>query len=209
MLTMLTGNFHGYLFYELTRYNSTVELTNSIIDRFPEKDFVIVAPTDELYPVIKYGWHEELLAFVQNTATENYTLSPSHVFIYVEKRPIQYAQAYFFQGPAWLAQEKYMDIYWDKYSKKYPDTGASQAPKITAAVVSKEEAGKEIPEYWNSWFTYTKLDSRTILESKAYNWCQRYLNQHPFEMNVYYEDEDFICYYLKQEPDMPYNLGTN
>lgn len=29
------GVFHGYLYYELTRYNSVVELTNSIIDEYP------------------------------------------------------------------------------------------------------------------------------------------------------------------------------
>lgn len=206
---ILFGHFHGYLFYELTRYNSVVELTNSIIEQFPEKDYVIVAPTDELYPVIRYGWHEELLSFVTKSGGENYTLSPKYVFIYVEKKPLQYAQAYFFQGPPWLAQEKYKDRYWDKYSKKYPDTGASQAPKITAAAVSKEEAKKEIPKYWNDWFVYTKFDSRTILESKAYVWCQQFLKRHPQEMDVYYEDEDFVCYYFKQNPEMPFNLGMN
>lgn len=209
ILTIVSGHFHGYLFYELTRYNSVVESTNCIIDNFPEKAYVIVAPTDELYPVIQHGWHEELQTFIGNSASESYTLSPEHVFIYVEKRPLQYAQAYFFQGPSWLAQEKYMDIYWDKYSKKYPDTGASQAPEITATKVSVEEAEKEIPKYWNSWFTYTKLESRTILESKAYVWCRRFLSQHPGEMEIYYEDDDFVCYHIRQNPDMPYNLGTN
>lgn len=209
IVTVLSGNFHGYLFYELTRYNAVVELTNSIIDRFPEKDYVLVAPTDELYPVIRYGWHEELQTFVNNSSSESYTLSPEHVFIYVEKKPIQYAQAYFFDGPSWLAQEKYKDIYWDKYSKKYPDTGASQAPAITASEVSKKEAEKEIPEYWNDWFTYTKLDSRTILESKAYERCRQLMRQCPSGMEVYYEDEAFVCYHLTQEPDKLYNLGTN
>lgn len=73
---------------------------------------MVAAPTDELYPVIKYGWHEELLNFVENVKQEGYTLMPEHVFIYVEKKPILYAQAYFFEGPAWLAEEKYEDIYW-------------------------------------------------------------------------------------------------
>lgn len=207
--TIVLGHFHGYLFYELTRYNAAVELTNTIIESFPKKDYVIVAPTDELYPVIKYGWHEELQTFIRNTESESYTLSPGHVFIYVEKRPLQYAQAYFFQGPSWLAQEKYMDIYWDKYSKKYPDTGASQAPKITASEVSEKAAGKQMPEYENSWFTYTKHDSRTILESKAYDWCRRFQRQHPLEMDIYYEDDDFVCYYFRQDLGMPFNLGMN
>ncbi len=57
---LLLGNYRGFLFYELTRYNSTVKVTDSIIDTFPKKSYTIVAPTDELYPVILDGWHEEL-----------------------------------------------------------------------------------------------------------------------------------------------------
>ena len=30
---------------------------------------------------------------------------------------------------------------------------------------------------------------------------------HPFEMNVYYEDENFVCYYFKQNPFALYDLA--
>lgn len=209
VLTVLTGHFHGYLFYELTRYNGTVEVTSSIIDSFPEKSYVVVAPTDELYPVIKYGWHEELLRFVQNTEQEGYTLTPEYVFIYVEKKPILYAQAYFFEGPSWLAREKYKDIYWDKYSKKYPDTGATQAPELLASQVAEEEAEKPLIDYGNAWLSYTRLENRTIMESKAYEWCERFKELHPQDMKVYYEDEDFVCYYFRQDDNLQYDLGIN
>lgn len=207
-LTIFTGHFHGYLFFELTRYNSAVEVTNSIIDTFPEKSYVLIAPTDELYPIIKYGWHEELLSFVENSNHENYALLPEHVFIYVEKKPLLYAQAYFFEGPSWLAQEKYKDIYWDKYSKKYPYTGAVQAPDITASQVSETEAQKELINYGNQWLFYTRFENRTILESKAYHWCQRFMKLHPSKMEVYYEDDAFVCYYLRNDGIFQYRSGT-
>ncbi len=205
-LTILTGHFHGYLFFELSRYNAAVEMTNLVIEQFPEKSYVIVAPTDELYPVIEYGWHEELLTFVSKIADEGYTFAPEHVFFFVEKKPLQYAQAYFFDGPSWLAQSKYKDIYWDKYSGKYPDTGATQAPEINTSEVSEEEAQKDLIIYENPWFSYTRLPSRTILESKVYDWCRKFAEIYPENMKIYYEDDAFVCYYLRQNEGAQYNL---
>lgn len=199
--TILTGHFHGYLFFELSRYNAAVEVTNAIIEEFPEKSYVVVSPTDELYPLIEHGWHEELLTFVKSADDAEYMLSSEHVFVFVEKRPLQYAQAYFFEGPEWLAQTKYKDIYWKKYSKKYPDTGAVQAPDTNASEISEEEAGKELIEYSNPWFSYIKLPARTILEAKAYELCQGFLEAHPESAKVYYEDDDFICYHFRQNGD--------
>ena len=28
-------------------------------------------------------------------------------------------------------------------------------------------------------------------------------------MSVYYEDDDFVCYYFEQEPHSPYNLAID
>ena len=207
VLIVVSGNYRGFLFYELTKYNSVVSVTNSIIDTFPENSYVVVAPTDELYPVIQSGGHMELLSFVKNIRNKNYELAAEYIFVYVEKRPILYAQAYFFEGPSWIGEEKYMEIYWDKYSKKYPESGASQAPEIISGEVSEEEAGKDLVEYQNPWLEYTRFENRTVLESKAYEWCQRFQEEHPSEMKVYYEDENFVCYYFRQNPGEFYNLG--
>lgn len=206
-LVVLSGSYHGFLFYELTRYNEVVDVTNSIIASFDKGSFVLVAPTDELYPAIDYGWHEETLEFIEKSGNKDYTIDAEHIFIYVEKKPLLYAQAYFFEGPSWIAKEKYMDIYWDKYSEKYPDSGASQAPHIKASEVSETAAEKEIPEIWNRWFLYTRLENRTILESKIYHWCQQFLEQHPADMDIYYEDDNFVCYEIRQESGKRYNLG--
>lgn len=205
---ILTGNYHGYLFYELTRCRQAVAVTNRIIEEFPAGSFVVVAPTDELYPVSPYGWHEELLSFVRNSENGEYFLPTQHIFIYVEKKPFRYSQAHFFTGPSWLAEEKYQDIYWDKYSKKYPEKGSSQAPEVDASQISVEAAQTAMEELDKGWRAYTRLDRRTALESKAYGWCRRFAERYPMALKVYYEDEDFVCYYLEQEPgEEPYNLG--
>ncbi len=134
---LLLGNYRGFLFYELTRYNSTVKVTDSIIDTFPKKSYTIVAPTDELYPVILDGWHEELKSFAEQCTDPEYTLPTEYIFLYVEKKPLLYAQSHFFQGPFWLGEEKYMDTYWKRYSKKYPYSGASQSPEIKTAELTE------------------------------------------------------------------------
>lgn len=206
VLTILTGHFHGYLFFELSRYNAAVEAANLIAEKFPEKSYVIVSPTDELYPTIEDGWHEELLTFISNINNEEYTFASEHAFFFIEKKPLQYAQAYFFEGPPWLAQMKYKDIYWDKYSNKYPDTGAAQAPGINASEISEEEAQKNLVIYENSWFSYTRLPARTILEAKAYDWCRKYAELHPENTEVYYEDDAFICFYFRNIDSSQYSL---
>ncbi|NBJ03219.1 hypothetical protein D3Z62_24815 [Lachnospiraceae bacterium] len=207
VFAMLTGNYRGFLFYELSRYNSAVEVTNSIIEEFPQYSYTIVAPTDELYPVNLYGWHEELQMFVEKCSDTEYTLPSEYVFIYVEKKPLLYAQAHFFEGPFWMGEEKYSEIYWKKYSKKFPDSGASQAPEIKTSEISEDAAQSDIVESENEWFSYKQLENRTILESKAYECCQRFGETYPQAMKAYYEDDDFVCYYYRQNTGTLYNLG--
>lgn len=199
---VLTGNYRGYLFYEITRYNSAAVVTDSIVDNFPKDSYVIISPTDELYPVIEDGWHEELLTFIENTKQPDYTLPHEYVFIYVEKRPLLYAQTHFFDGPFWLAG----DQYWEKYSEGKPNGSVSRGSNVAAGEISDMDAQKEIPDAAD-WEIYTHLAHRTVLESKAYDWCQRFMQSYPYELNVYYEDESFVCYYLAQNVNSPYRLG--
>lgn len=204
---LLLGNYRGFLFYELTRYNSTVKVTDSIIDTFPKKSYTIVAPTDELYPIILDGWHEELKSFAEQCTDPEYTLPTEYIFLYVEKKPLLYAQSHFFQGPFWLGEEKYMDTYWKRYSKKYPYSGASQLPEIKTAELTENTLQDTREESDNEWHSYTRLEERTRLEARVYDWCRRFSKLHPGVLDVYYEDEDFVCYYLRQDPGRLYHLG--
>lgn len=180
----LFGVYHEYLHYSLTRYDSAVRVTDSIIEEFPRDSYIIISPYEELCQVDLYGDHKDLFDFIEECNKESYSLPAEYVFIYVEKKPIVYRQTYYFSGPAWL--------------------GKSNASKIRFTEISKEEAKKDM-----SGFTHKigYREGRTILESKAYEWSQNFLQRYPSVMKVYYEDEEFVCYYFEQDVDVPYNLA--
>lgn len=196
--TMLTGTFHGYLYYELTRYNGAVMTTCSIIRNLPRGSYTIVSPVDETYQVIGYGWHEELVGFINQSADPEYTLPSEYVFIYVEKKPIEYAQSHFFTGPRWLAWEKYPEYY---------SSYVSQCPDITHTEISERLVASGLARFMVASSSYSNLETRTILESTAYQWCQDFDKIYPHELRVYYEDDDFICYYFRQNTLRLYRLG--
>lgn len=124
-------------------------------------------------------------------------LPTEYIFVYVEKRPIQYAQSHFFTGPDWLAEEKYTSYY---------TTYFSEGNSINASEISREQAEKEMMTFSKLSQTYSNLDSRTILESKAYEWCRKFEASYPQEMKVYYEDENFCCYMIRQNTYRLYQL---
>ena len=197
--TQYLGIFHSYLYYELTRYNSVVEVTNDIIGEYPQNSYTIISCTDELYQVIEYGRHEELLTFLQNVEDDRYeyTIPTRYLFLYVEKKPIQYAQSHFFDGPKWLAWEKYPEFY---------SSSVSAGSQVNAGDISAEMAARKIMTYSKVSSTYSNLESRIIVQSKAYEWSQAFEKKYPLEMKVYYEDEDFVCYIIPQNLYKLYSL---
>ncbi len=208
---VVTGHYHGSLYCEIYRLEAAATVTDSILESFPENSYVIVAPTDERYPVLGRGWHEELVHFIEQCEEADYMLPQEYIFLYVEKKPLLYAQTYFPDGPAWLAGENYRERYWEKYSGKNPYGDISRNGHIITGEISEEAAGKDLPlsDKADQWELYTRLENRTVLESKVYEWCQRFMQRYPYEMNVYYEDDDFVCYYLVQDLQDPYRLGWN
>lgn len=195
-LVWFSGNYHGYLYYELTRYNAAVMVTNEIINTLPQYTYTIVSPTDEIYQVIEHGRHEELVTFLGEKKEEDYTLPTEYVFIYVEKKPIKYAHSHFFSGPAWLAEEKYQELY-----KEY-----SLCPEIIQGEISKQAAGSDLVTFNKPSTAYANMGSRIIIESKAYAWCLRFMELYPYELKTFYEDDDFVCYYFKQNTQYLYDL---
>ncbi len=196
-VTVVFGNYHGFFYQFLTRYNATVMVTNSIIDNFPKYKYTIVSPTEEMYQVIEYGRHEELLTFIEEVQKKNYTLPTEYVFLFVEKKPIQYYQPRFLDGPSWLGSTK--------YTERYPRI--SVYPDVAAWEISEEAALKDTILYDLASDSYKNIENRTILESKLYLWCQNFSKLHPFEFHVYYEDENFVCYYFRQNPYALYDLA--
>ncbi len=192
-------NYHHFLYYELTRYRAEVAVMNHIIQNYPKDEFTVVSPTDGLYHVIAYGRHEELVDFLHKAADGRYFIPTEHVFIFIEKKPLVYAQNHIAQGPAFLGRPDNRDQY-VQFGRPW-----SVAPTITATEISPEAAREDLGEY-NKPFDYYRYD-RTVVESKAYAWCQRFAELYPSEVDIYYEDDSFVCYYFRQEPNAPYDLA--
>lgn len=196
------GVYHGYLYYELTRYNSVVNLTNRIASEYPKQRYTIISTTDEIYQVIESGWHEEILDFYYKSKLEKYYIPTEYLFFYVEKNPIQYAQYHFFAGPRWLAQKKYSQYY------KCSNAVISEGSAIKSSKISEDVLGEPLTDMGKASDAYSNLKNRTILESELYFWCQDFKARLPYEIQVYYEDEDVVCYMIKQNPEHLYNLGS-
>lgn len=196
------GVYHGYLYYELTRYNSVVNLTNRIASEYPKQRYTIISTTDEIYQVIESGWHEEILDFYYKSKLEKYYIPTEYLFFYVEKNPIQYAQYHFFAGPRWLAQKKCSQYY------KYSNAVISEGSAIKSSKISEDVLGEPLTDMGKASDAYSNLKNRTILESELYFWCQDFKARLPYEIQVYYEDEDVVCYMIKQNPEHLYNLGS-
>ena len=53
---------------------------------------------------------------------------------------------------------------------------------------------------------YSDLDNRTLLQSKLYEWCVAFGELYEKEMNIYYEDDNLICYLITQNPNSLFHL---
>ena len=198
VFTNMTGTFHGYLYYELTRFNGAVMSTYRITETLPHNSYTIVSPVDELYQVIQYGLHEEAVNFVNECTKEDYTIPTEYVFLFVEKHPLGYAQSHFFRGPSWLAAEKYPALY---------ESNVSQCPAIFTATISPELAEPPFYAFPISSAAYSDLLSRTVVESRLQKWCDSFEKLYPGELKTYYEDKNFVCYYFRQNPACLYQLA--
>ncbi len=192
-MVVATGNYRGYLFYITTRYPAAAEVSNSIIASIPKGQFTIVSTTDEVYQIIEHGFHEEYLTFLKNYQKDGYYLPTPYVFFYVEKHPLRYAQYHYLNGPDWLALNRYQD---------YVNSSTSLCPELLKGEISDDKADGEIVISGSRLSSaYELLSNREIVESAAARYLRLLRSQYPNNVSVYYEDEDFVCYCLKQNPD--------
>jgi len=199
LVVCLTGSYHGFLYFDIKRYNAPVVVANRIMSSLPDNTYTIISTTDEIYQVIENGRHEEIFTFIQKQDKDNYTIPTEYLFFFIEKKPIK-PQTHYFEGPTWLAMEKYHL----KYGSN--STYCSFGTDYVSLQISDEYADKPIRYFGLQSEVYTDLESRTILESKMYRWCQKFNEIYPNELQVYYEDDEFICYYIHQNPQFLYNL---
>lgn len=181
--------YHSYLFYSYSRYPAVVEQTRDIMDNMEPQTYTIVSCVDEIYQIIEQGFHEEIVVFLKNSKEEHYNLPTEYVFCYVEKQPLVYAQHHFSHGPTWLANADYIELYSNK----------SEHPNALHGEISAEAAESDVVLPLTS-KSYSILKNRIVAQSRMYEWCQRFMELYPGQMQTVYEDDAFVCYAFRQNP---------
>lgn len=189
--------YHSYLFNWSTGYNSCVNVTNKIMNEFPDNAYTVVSTTNELYQVIECGRHEEIFNFIQRINGDNYTLPTEYIFVYVEKKPFSFAQIHFPKGPDWLARGSYGKEMGHEYSegKNY----------LAGSIAGKNPDQMKMP-FGRLSDIYEELESRTVVEARAHAWYEKFSKLYPRDTKVFYEDDDFCCYMVRQNPYRLYQL---
>ena len=198
LITKFAGVFHGNLYMSMTRLDEAVMVTQEITSRYPKFSYTIVSPTDDLYQMVEYGYHEELVDFINGAYLYDYLIPTEKIFIFLEKNSLCYGQDHFYEYPALLADNKYQNMDWD-----YPTVGDD----IYAVPISDDLVDEEKTYYFGSSENYKNVAVRTELESKLARWCRDFEEYYPGELKVFFENDDFVCYYIEQNTQNFYYLG--
>lgn len=103
-------------------YNTATKAYLSIKENYPIHEWTIVAPTEQRFEALGYGWHYELLTFVNQLSVEkvsdpNFKVSikSRDIFVYTEKKPL------FFNGKLTgdFASMQLKSNYADPYTEIY------------------------------------------------------------------------------------------
>lgn len=195
-------DFHEYGFWWIRRHEAAVRVTAEITENFNLGAYMVISMQDERWQVGDAWTCVRLSDFMQAVEKRRfYSLPTEYLFLYVEKRPVEIGTTQFFDGPEWLGRE----------SSQYAKFARSRwYPEVRKGSISREKAESEELNYkeLREDFEAGCLDQRVreTLYSKAYYWYQDFAESHPVETNVYYEDEDFVCYVIHQDPEKPLNL---
>lgn len=71
--------------------------------------------------------------------------------------------------------------------------------------ISRESASKPLPT--GTGIDPYKGEKRHVIMSKLYYWAQAFSKMYENEMSVYYEDDEFVCYEIRQNVDRPYDMS--
>lgn len=156
-----------------------------IMENYPYQKWTIVSCNEERNMVSPVAWHYEAADFLWDI--EDYGTAEK---IYI---PTQYV--FFFV---------------EKNVLNY-----ALEPEFTQldGHVSAEWASYDLP--WRNQLDHYSGTNRIIINSRLYYWAQEYMERYPNEMKIYYEDEDFVCYFIEQNEyylnnfaiDYGYNSG--
>ena len=193
------SDFHQTTYSWLYRYNAAVTVTDRIMNEYPEGTYKIVSMWDEAYQANAED-HEKLLSFMEGIEKGGCSIPAEYVFLYVEKHPIGWGQMHFTTAPGWLARENY-EAGWQSWDP-------SRCPDIRSWEVSRELTMVKFPYDSVKTDYYRDMSTRLILFSKAYYWYGEFSAAHPEVTEVFYEDDDFACYMIRQDPSAPLDLSA-
>ncbi|MEE0954916.1 MAG: hypothetical protein U0L49_03760 [Eubacterium sp.] len=144
-----------------------------------KQHWTVVSANDERQMIHDEGYHYEMIDFL----TKMKKLSAEKP-VYIPTEDV-----YFFieKKPLWYTGDL------------YPHDLLPQVSEQNAKTSISEKAGYEM---------YNE-DLRPVVMSKMYYWAQSFRKKFPEACTVYYEDDNFICYHLHQNPYRLYNLAID
>ena len=93
-------------------------------------------------------------------------------------------------------------FYIEKKPLNYANGYGGEIPEV-----SEEQAGQALPD--NSGLAAYNGPRRSITMSRMYYWAQRFMELYPNDMKVYFENDNFVCYYIEQNVFRLYNFAID
>lgn len=150
-----------------------------IMNRYPEKVWTIVSCNEERAMMDSTGWHYEVIDFLRDI--EHYD-----------------------NDTQMLIPTHYVFFFIEKESLNYAIGAWSSDIDPT---VSEEWASMPLPP--KSELSQYNGTNRIILNSRMYYWAQEFMLRYPNELKVFYENDEFVCYFLEQNDYYLYNLAID
>ncbi len=152
-----------------------------IMKNYPEKKWTIVTTTNSAEVIRQKGWHMEICTFLKKMKDYN---ADTKVTI----------------------PTKYVFFFIEKKPLNFGAFSSVTDNLATTGAVSEKDAAKSA--VYNGDTVY-EAENRAILESKMYYWAKEFEQQYPKEFQVYYEDDNFICYRIVQNEYHLYNFAID
>lgn len=164
---------------EALERNEAIACMENVVATEEDFTWTIVSANDELQMGLEYGYHYEIITFLQDMeGVEDWSeiqlrIPTPVVYIFIEKIPVTYLIDY---------------------------PGAGQP-------VSEEGANRPLPG--GGGISMYQGEPRWVLMSRMYYWAQEFQKLYPNEMEVYMETDGFICYRIEQNMYRLYDFGID
>jgi hypothetical protein len=173
--------------------NGNIICVERILREYPNFNWTIVSANDELRMTEEYGYHVEINQFLNNMEHRFiwHTNDGTHLYkILPAKGAIIIPTEYIFFFIENIPTKANLILYDNSSARGFEETVEYGTP------ISEEWANKPLPGR-PSIDSY-RGQSRFIEMSRMYFWAQEYMKRFPNEMEVFYEDDEMVCYRLHQ-----------